>query len=62
MEKINLGGKDLSMWVSGVNETLEKLNLLEEKIAEVNTLINELNSAKIEINFSGCDLIQQVDA
>ncbi len=60
--KVNLGGANLRMFVSGVDESLEKLNLLTQKIAEVNSLILELNSAQVKINFTSNDVLNlQVD-
>jgi hypothetical protein len=51
MKEINLGGKLLNLKVIGVDEALEKINLLNEKLKEANQLINEIASFKIKINF-----------
>ncbi|MGF0040625.1 hypothetical protein ACQRBF_07580 [Peptoniphilaceae bacterium SGI.131] len=39
------------MHVLGVDETVDKLNSLEEKLKEVKSLINEITSLEVNINF-----------
>ncbi len=53
LSKVNLGGPNYNMKVFGVDEALEKINTLTQKIAEANVLIEELNSAKVEITITG---------
>ncbi len=60
-EKVNLGGVSMKVEVLGVDESLEKLNLLTQKIAEVNSLIRELNSAEIKMNVISDGKDYQVD-
>lgn len=51
MANINLGNANFKMYVSGVDETLDKLNSLEEKLKEVKSLIHEITSLEVKINF-----------
>lgn len=53
MEKqsVNMGGLFLELNVKGVDEALEKLNLLNRKLKEADDLIKEIAAAKIEIEF-----------
>ncbi|XZM35429.1 hypothetical protein ACSXAY_18620 (plasmid) [Clostridium perfringens] len=53
MEKqpVNMGGLFLELNVKGVDEALEKLNLLNRKLKEADNLIKEISKAKIQIEF-----------
>lgn len=53
MEKqpVNMGGLLLELNVKGVDEALEKLNLLNRKLKEADDLIKEISKEKIEIEF-----------
>ena len=53
MEKqsVNMGGLFLELNVKGVDEALEKLNLLNRKLKEADELIKEISKAKIQIEF-----------
>lgn len=53
MEKqsVNMGGLFLELNVKGVDEVLEKLNLLNKKLKEADDLIKEISKAKIGIEF-----------
>lgn len=59
MRTINLGNANFRMEVQGADEALEKLNLLQEKLKEVNSLINEITSSEVKISFF--DSLQQED-
>lgn len=49
-QAINMGGTLLDLKVLGIDEALEKLDLLNEKLEEVNNLISEISSSKVEIS------------
>ncbi|WP_288477995.1 hypothetical protein [uncultured Clostridium sp.] len=49
-QAINMGGILVDLKVLGVDEALEKLDLLKEKLEEVNNLISEISSSKVEIS------------
>lgn len=48
-QTVNMGGLLLDLKVKGVDEVLEKLNLLSKKIKEADELIKEISKEKIEI-------------
>lgn len=50
-QSVNMGGLLLDLKIHGVDETLEKLNLLNKKIKEADDLIKEISKTKIEIEF-----------
>lgn len=52
---INLGGSILKLEVRGADEALEKVNLLTQKLAEAKSLISEIASMELDINFSSED-------
>lgn len=51
MSNINLGGNNLSLRVDGVDEALEKLNMLLKKLEEANSLIKEIASIEVSVSF-----------
>ncbi|MDU7069693.1 MAG: hypothetical protein E6343_17225 [Clostridium perfringens] len=61
-KSVNMGGLLLDLKVSGMDEVLEKLDLLNKKLEEANSLIKEIASSKVEMNFTSSDcLVQQQD-
>ncbi|MGU8655265.1 hypothetical protein ACV3RG_16300 [Clostridium perfringens] len=50
-QTVNMGGLLLDLKINGVDETLEKLNLLNKKLKEADDLIKEISKTKIEIEF-----------
>lgn len=50
-QPVNMGGLLLDLKIHGVDETLEKLNLLNKKIKEADDLIKEISKTKIQIEF-----------
>lgn len=48
-QPINMGGLFLELNLKGVDEVLEKLDLLNRKLRDADDLIKEISSAKIEI-------------
>ncbi|HFD2035904.1 TPA: hypothetical protein ACF2DS_000775 [Clostridium perfringens] len=61
-KSVNMGGILLDLNIAGVDEVLEKLNLLNKKLEEANSLIKEIASSKVEINLVSSDcLVQQQD-
>jgi len=55
MKNINLGGSKLKLEAEGVDEALDKLNLLMSKLKEAKSLINDLASMEININLDNID-------
>lgn len=51
-KKINLGGVKLKLETVGVDEGLEKLNLIMLKLQEVKSLINEITSMQFDIKLN----------
>lgn len=51
MANINLGNAQFELKVNGADEAIEKLNQLEGKLIEVKSLIREITSMGIAINF-----------
>ncbi|WP_161781209.1 hypothetical protein [Metabacillus indicus] len=51
MSEINMGGLRLDVKAIGIDETLEKLNKLNELLKEANSLKNELANSEISIQF-----------
>ena len=61
-KSVNMGGLLLDLNITGVDEALEKINLLNKKIEEANSLIKDIASSKVEINLVSSDsLVQQQD-
>ena len=56
-KNINLGGCKLRLETIGVDESLEKLNLLILKLIEAKSLIDEIASIELDINFLSSDVI-----
>lgn len=54
-KSVNMGGLLLDLKINGIDEALEKLNLLNKKIEEANSLIKELTSSKVEIKLISFD-------
>lgn len=52
MKQINLGNTVFRINTVGVDETLEKLNLLQEKLKEAKSLIHDIASMEIDIKFA----------
>lgn len=55
MDVINIGGPVLNLRAIGIDETLEKINLLNKKLEEAKRLIDEIASSKISIVFEQND-------
>lgn len=55
MGVINIGGPVLNLKATGIDETIEKLNLLNKKLEEAKRLIDEIASSKISITFEDND-------
>lgn len=54
-KSVNMGGFLLDLNITGVDEALEKINLLNKKLEEANSLIKEIASSKVEINLVSSD-------
>lgn len=51
MGAVNLGGLYLDVKAVGVDEALEKLNCLNDLLREANSLVQELASVEVKVNF-----------
>lgn len=51
MSGLNIGNVNYEFRVTGVEEALKTLNELEEKLKEVKTLISEITSLPVSINY-----------
>lgn len=61
-KSVNMGGLLLDLNICGIDEALEKINLLNKKLEEANYLIKEIASSKVEIRLTSSDcLVQQQD-
>ncbi|MDU5492652.1 MAG: hypothetical protein E6094_06790 [Clostridium perfringens] len=54
-KSVNMGGLLLDLNITGIDEALEKINLLNKKLEEANSLIKEIASSKVEINLVSSD-------
>ncbi len=48
---VNLGGINMKITATGADEALDKVNQLVDKLKEARTLVNELASMNVNINF-----------
>ncbi|GAA0695798.1 MULTISPECIES: hypothetical protein [Clostridium] len=59
---VNIGGNLLDLKIIGMDEALEKINLLNSKLEEANLLLEKIASSKVEIKITSSDYsLQQSD-
>lgn len=49
----NFTKANLEINIKGIEEYLEKINELEKKLIDVKSLIREISSMSLDVNFSG---------
>lgn len=48
----NIGGLMLNIQATGINETLENIDLLIKKLDEANQLINQITSSQVKLQIN----------